>query len=143
MRFLLGFLHNKGCFESNFGHFSKAGQFQFAVFKTNPVPVGTFQNRSSSSLRKGNRSSNSPGARSKKLVAVDRKAKWSNGLRKCSEGKTVKFQGTHWRKYGVGPELCADGIVRNVRHPGICTCSCLTPTYTDLQIYRFTDSLGA
>ena len=74
------FLHNKGCFESNFGNFSKAGQFQFAVFKTNPVPVGTFQNQSSSSLQKGNRSSNSPGARSKEKVTVDRKTKWPKGV---------------------------------------------------------------
>ena len=60
--------------------------------------------------------------------------------RKCSEGKTVKFQATHWRNHGVGPELCADGIVRNVRHPGICTCSCDDSNlyrFTDLQIYRF------
>ena len=38
--------------------------------------------------------------------------------RKSVEGLKVAFQGAHWRNYGYGPELQADGVVRLVHHPG-------------------------
>ena len=34
------------------------------------------------------------------------------------EGLKMAFQGAHWRNYGYGPELCSDGEVRIVHHPG-------------------------
>ena len=37
--FSIRFLHNWGYFKLNFDHFSKLVQFQFAFFKSSPVPV--------------------------------------------------------------------------------------------------------
>jgi hypothetical protein len=38
--------------------------------------------------------------------------------RKADTGLQAAFQGAHWRNYGYGPELCDDGIVKLVHHPG-------------------------
>ena len=38
--------------------------------------------------------------------------------RLSSEGTKVAFQNSQWRNHGCGPEMCADGVVRLVSHPG-------------------------
>ena len=87
----------------------------------------------------------SPGARSKKLVAVDRKTKWSKGLSSAEVSRSVTTSAVYSRSGLASPTTildkrkAPDGFVNSQRSDSVCLSVCRERFSIPLQAIPKTD----